>query len=168
MPVIVERLPYSGVRGVVTCPGGFLAVRREQIILSVSLVEAVAPAIGQFPMLLDTGCGFNVVISQEHLERWAGFDRPSLTKIAEIDINEDLRRIPCYDLNLLIHKNVPGTALVAPTPPFFVGLSDGVAVVPTSAGSYPRIPTLGMRGLRCANLRVEIDAQHRMVSMFAP
>jgi hypothetical protein len=53
-------------------------------------------------------------------------------------------------------------------PPFCLELNQGIAVDPSGTPKAPRLPLLGLRGLKWARLRLSIDCEHRRVWLRTP
>ena len=77
-----------------------------------------------------------------------------------------LHHIPLRDANVWIHPNQAGFRdRFASGQPFRVELDTGIAVWPARLPGAPRLPLLGIRALRRADLRVWIDCRKCQVWM---
>jgi hypothetical protein len=157
---IVRNLPFFSRPTKVTVQGREVSVKADQIIVSVSLAAGGAaglePRTPRFPAILDTGHTHNFSIHEQQLIDWAGVDPRVLNKIGEIRVGND--RLPLLDADIWLYRNVPGkTEIAAERVPFCVELDAGVAVYPRSMDKAPRLPLIGLRAMRMARFRVNID-----------
>jgi hypothetical protein len=141
-------------------PDGEVDVRPYQIIVWVSLaskrVEHLDPRTPRFPAVLDTGNNHNFSMKEEHLTKWSGENLAGLRRLSHVDIGA--HTIPLVSANIWLHRTLPGERdQFAKGPPFRLELVGGVAVYPTSVPSVARIPTLGLRALVRAGLKLTID-----------
>lgn len=76
MPIIIRDLPFYDRPTSVQVRGRSVVVRRDQIIVWVSLSEIgrrkLDPKTARFPAILDTGCNHSFVLREQHLVEWAG------------------------------------------------------------------------------------------------
>jgi hypothetical protein len=95
---------------------------------------------------------------------WAGLDPRLLTRLGEIRVGDD--RLPLLEANVWLHANVPRKREVAADrAPFCLELDAGVAVYSRTMATAPRLPLLGLRALRLAGLRLNIDCQRLTVTI---
>lgn len=168
MPYIIRKFPFRSTRTSVTVQGREVPIKADQIIVSVSLSPGGARSLErgapQFPAILDTGHNHNFSIQEDHLIRWAGMDPRTLSRLGEIRLGND--RLPLLEANVRIFPNVRGKRDVAAGgAPLCLELDAGVAVYPRSAAAQPRLPLLGLRAMRLAGLRLNIDCQALSVSI---
>ena len=52
--------------------------------------------------------------------------------------------------------------------PFCLELDQGIMVYPAGSPNAPRLPVLGLRGLKWARLRLAIDCEHLRVGLRTP
>jgi len=82
---ILRSLPYSDHRSTVLVRGREEVLKPAQIVIWASITDIdqkeFDPAIGRFPVVLDTGFSHNFAIKDELLNRWAGFE-PSFARQA--------------------------------------------------------------------------------------
>lgn len=172
MPValIIRELPYFEQPTSVHVRGRPFPVKREQIILWVSVAEQgqeqLDPRTPRLPAILDTGCNHNFVINQQHLSDWAGIHPSYLPKLASMRVGGQL--VPQFAANVWLHPNVTGKlGELTSGPPFQLELTPGIAVYPVKHGepALPRLPLLGLRAFQQAGLRITIDCDRRRVNI---
>ncbi len=168
MPTILRRLPFFETHTRAPVPGGGVTIRPYQIIVWVSLYpmgrRELPPNAPRFPAILDLGHSHNFSITEEHLLAWAGFAPDTLRTLGSIRIAE--RRIPLLAANVWMHSNQPGHRdAFASRPPSCIQLDSGIAVYPHGTSSVPRLPLLGLRGLRRANLQLHVDCRKCLVGL---
>ncbi len=168
MPFIVRNLPFFDTRTSVIVQGHEVPIKADQIIVWVSLAEGGKAHLDRgcphFPAILDTGHTHNFSIQEQQLVQWAGLDQRVLTKLGEIRIGAD--RLPLLEADVWLHANVPGKREVAAgRAPFCLELDAGVAVYPRTVATAPRLPLLGLRALRLAGFRLNIDFQALTVTI---
>jgi hypothetical protein len=125
------------------------------------------PQPPRFPAILDIGHNHNFSIREQHLVQWAGIDPRSLTKLGEIRIGGD--RLPLVEADVWLHPNRSGERdTFADRPPSCLELDQGIAVYPQAMTTAPRLPLLGLRALRRANLDLIVRCRARRVTIRTP
>ncbi|NUQ62238.1 MAG: hypothetical protein HUU20_07105 [Pirellulales bacterium] len=170
MTRIIQELPYFGQPTSAPVRGQSFPVKREQIIVWVSVADPgqgqLDPRTPRIPAILDTGCNHNFVINQQHLTDWAGIHPDYLPKLAGTRVAGE--PVSQFAANVWLHPNVPGKR-DEPTsgPPFQLELAPGIAVHPAAQGEpvHPRLPLLGLRAFQRAGLRIAIDCGRRRVNI---
>lgn len=168
MPAILRKLPFYDRFSTVAVHGQSLRIFPYQILVWVSLgpvglrrLDALTP---RFPAILDTAFTDNFLIHQEQLQNFAGLQPQHFRRFND-DLRAHSRRIPLHAANLWLHPNKPGERDVfANTAPFLVELHRGIGI-PREADLYPRLPLLGARALRQAQLRLFLDYSKCQASM---
>jgi hypothetical protein len=171
MPIILRDLPFFIAPTTAVFEGRYVPVKADQIILWVGLTKCgktdFDPATPLFPTVLDPGYSHNFAIREEHLVRWAGLDPRYLGKKGEVLIGGD--RLSVYGAEVWLKPNIPGKRDVsADRMPFCLEIDKGVAVYPKDMPHAPRLPLLGLRALRRANLHLTIDGRRRLVTLRTP
>ena len=168
MPVILRKLPFFEDPTSVRVGSRFLEVKPYQIMVWVSLARRKLvvpdPSTPRFPAILDTGFSHNLAIRAEELEAWAGLDARLLPVLGRARLNG----IPVQLLaaHLWLYRNQPGQRdVVRPDTPFRLELFQGIAVYPRGAPNAPRLPLLGLRALRQANLHLWINCRKGQVHL---
>lgn len=169
MATILRWFPFFEAHTTASVPGGRVTVRPFQIIVWVSLHPMgrpdLPPLAPRFPAILDSGHSHNFSITEEHLFRWAGFAPGSLRTLGSIRIAG--RRVPLLAANVWIHRNQTGKRdAFANRPAFYVPLDSGIAVYPQGTPAVPRLPLLGLRGLRRADLQLHVDCRDCRVDLY--
>ena len=173
MSAILRDLPYPDRPSTVEVHGRTFAVKRDQIILWISLsekgLEQPDPRTPRFPAILDTGCNCNLLINQRQLATWAGIHPQYLPKRSSLSLAGE--RVSQFAANVWLHPNVRGQRdeLVA-APPYQLELVPGVAVYPAREGEplYPRLPLLGLRAFRLTGLQICIDCRRSYLTIRRP
>lgn len=165
---ILRNLPYFDRPSTVVVRGHEEQIKPAQIIMWVSIsavgLRQFDPALPRFPVILDTGLSHNFAIKEEHLSRWAGFDRRYLRKLRDLTIGGHV--VPLYEAEVWLHSNLSGRRdESANRAPFPLQLESGIAVYPNQVQTAPRLPLLGLRGLQWSRLRLSIDCGQRRVSL---
>ena len=168
MPTILRKCPFFETHTTALVAGGGVTVRPYQIIVWVSLDPMgrpdLSPNAPRFPAILDSGHSHNFSIAEEHLARWAGFAPGALRTLGSVRITG--RRVPLLAANVWIHRNQAGQRDVfAERPAFCIQLDSGIAVYPEGAPTIPRLPLLGLRGLRRAALQLHVDCRNCRVDL---
>jgi hypothetical protein len=164
MPTIIRRLPFIDKDRSLQFRGHSCTVRRDQIIVWLSLLPTAVPfdraSAPAFPVILDTGYNHNLLIQENHLESWAECSTDALTRAGSMYVNN--QSVALYDANLWLHHNIAGRIeLDGEAFPLQLPTNGGIGI-PTRA---PRVPLLGIRALRSADLHVSIDCQRGIVSI---
>jgi hypothetical protein len=168
MPIILRDLPFFEAPTALLFQGRHVRIKADQIIVWVSITESgernLHPSHPFFPAILDTGHNHNFSIRDEHLIRWAGFDPRYLTKSRHLRIAGD--RLPVLEADVWLRPNERGKRDVpAEKTPFSLNIDLGIVVYPKGAPNAPRLPLLGLRALRRAELHLTIDCRRRAVKL---
>ncbi len=170
VPRIIRDLPYFDRPTSVHVRGRSYSVKRDQIVLWISLTEQGVrqfdPRLPRFPAILDTGCNYNLQINEQHLTDWAGIQPGYLRKLADMRVaGEPVAHVAA---NAWLYANAPGRRDdLARQPPFLLEVVPGIAVYPAREGQplYPRLPLLGLRAFRRAGLHIAIDCRRSHVTI---
>ena len=168
MAVIVRKQPFYEQHTSVIVEGEPVRIKPYQIILWVSLAppeeRTLRPKAPRFPAILDLGHSHNFSLTEEHLTHWSRLDPRTLTILGAIRVKE--QRLPLHSANVWLHSYRPGQRDdLGSGSPFCIPLDSGIAVYPTDASSAPRLPLLGLRGLRRADLQLHVDCRRCHVSL---
>lgn len=118
----------------------------------------------RFPAILDLGHSHNFSISEDHLEQWGGIPPTELRVLGSVKIANN--RVPLLAANIWIHPNRSGERdHFADQPPFCIPLDSGIALYPHDTPHVPRLPLVGLRGLRRADLQLHVDCRRCRVSL---
>ena len=171
MATILKNLPFLEHRSTATPPGELLPIRPYQIIVWVSITDSewdeTGPNIPRFPALLDTGMSHNFAIREEELIKWEGLDPRTFLVLGNARLSG--LRVNMVEGKIWLSSNEPGSRdQLINKPPFWLEMAGGIAVYPRGTANAPRLPLLGLRGLRRANLQLFIDCQKCMVSLQTP
>lgn len=171
MSTVLKDLPYFEAKTVVLVRNQEVPIKAEQIVVWASLAEIdqreFRPATPRFPAILDTGYSHNFAIGEEHLVRWAGIQPGYLPKIGAIRVQGVIASL--HGAGVWLHRNKPARRdESADGPPFCLELNQGIAVYPAGTPSAPRLPVLGLRGLKWARLHLTIDCENRRVRLRTP
>jgi len=168
MPIILRDLPFFDAPTALLFQGRHVSVKADQIIVWVGITKIrqkyFHPSHPFFPAILDTGHNHNFSIREDHLIRWAGLDSRYLTRTREIRIAG--KQLPVLAADVWLRPNERGKRDVpAEETPFSLGIDWGIAVYPKGAPNAPRLPLLGLRALRLAELHLTIDCRRRAVKL---
>ena len=171
MPAIIGNLPFFEKHTTVTVAGGAVRIKPYQIIIWVSIGEmgtrVLPPNTPRFPAILDLGHSHNFSITEEHLEKWAGIDPEGLESLGTIRVSE--QRLHLLNANVWLHLNRFGQRdEFSGQPPLSLEMDSGIAAYPKDTTTAPRLPLLGLRGLRRADLQLHVDCQKCRVSIRTP
>jgi hypothetical protein len=160
MAALIHKSPFSVDATTVEVRGRAHRVFPFQVLIWVSLgprgLRDLDSAWPRFPAVLDPAFSETFLIHQQQLRTWAGLQPEHLRARPEV-FRAHGRPIPVHAANLWLYRNPPGERdQLAAVAPFFVELPRGIGVS-TDADLYPRLPLLGARALRAAELRVLID-----------
>jgi len=98
------------------------------------------------------------VIHRQQLAQWAGLQPKQFKAIDSMTVYGE--ESPLLAGNVWLHPNEPGKRdTFSGQPPFCVQLDNGFAVASNRANA-PRLPLLGLRALRWANLHSSIDGKN--------
>ena len=167
MPLFIDRLPFHcWIDGTRTPPAPHWT-----IVVPIMLAEAhfLAPPAHtrSEDWVLDTGTRGDAFAWRHHLIQ-AGLD-PSLLRSSHpvgIRTVAGIIHVPTRDAALWLVSNLPGQAL----PPYHIDLPRGLPFMDTPAlpDPYYQRPLVGIRALRRAGLRIEIDFAHDTISVWTP
>jgi hypothetical protein len=168
MPIILRDLPFFVSSSTAVFQGRYIPIRSDQIIVWVGITEPdqteFHPVRPFFPAVLDTGHTHNFSIREDHLIRWAGLDPRSLNRRGTVQIGDE--RLLLYKADVWIRSNVRGERdRPDDRAPFCLELDSGIAVYPRTLSAAPRLPVLGLRALRWANLHLTVNGRRRLVSL---
>ena len=171
MPRVVHKLPFFDKATPLAVAGERVVIKPDQIVVWVSLGEAALPFLHanalRIPAVLDTGLSHNFAIREEHLLAWAGLHPQSLPVLGHL-------RLSGLPANLLgghvwVYRNKPRERdMLLEVPPFRLELDAGIAVYPGGTVNAPRLPVLGLRGLRRAGLHLAVDCDRCLVYLRTP
>lgn len=171
MTTVLRQLPFFEAPTTVSVGSERLTIKPYQIIVRVSLAardqRELQPNTPRFPALLDIGLSYNFSISEELLQRWSGLHPRSLRASGQARLSG----LPAIirDAEVWLHPNQPGKRdRFSNPPPFRLLLRRGIAVYPRNTPNAPRLPLLGLRGLRWTNLQLALDCQACHISLRTP
>lgn len=166
MPLFIDRLPFHvWIDGTRTPPSTFWSV-----VAPIIVTESNLPAPPQITLVqdwvVDTGNRGEAHAWRHHLLQ-AGLD-PDQNRsplVANIRTVAGSMQVPIRDADLWLVSN-----LTPSPPPYRIILERGVAFVdvPTLPDPYFQRPLIGIRALRSARLRVEIDFAADTLSVWTP
>jgi hypothetical protein len=168
---ILRSLPFFEKHTSASIPHGLIEIKPYQIILWVSLAnmkELELPTGSfRFPAILDLGHSHNFPISEQQLIDWAGLRPDLLRPVGSVRVSG--QRVPLVAANAWIHPNITRQRdALSGQQPFCLELDSGIAVFPEGMATVPRLPLLGLRALRRANLQLHVDCQNCVVSLRTP
>ena len=170
MPTVIRDLPFYDHSTSVQARGHSVQVKRDQIIVRVSLSEMglqqLHPNAPPLPAILDVGCNHNFMIHERHLVEWAGLHPQYLRPLGKTRVSD--RLVSQLAANIWLHPNQPGRRdEFSSHPPFLLEVPDGIAVVPSVSGQaiHPRLPLLGLRAFRPTGLQIAIDCHRSRVTI---
>ncbi len=168
MVSLLRNLPFHDRATTVEVRGRSYRILPNQIVVWVSLArhgqEELDPRTPRFPAVLDTGFTDNFLIHEQQLREFAGLAPEGLRSYGD-EFRARGRRIPIRAANLWLHQNRPGERdLAADTAPFLLELERGIGIS-SGADPFPRLPLLGARALRRAQLQLLIDYARCRVSL---
>ena len=171
MTTILRRLPFFETPTAVSVGRERVTIKPYQIIVWVSVTardqEILEPNTPRFPAVLDIGLSYNFAIGEVLLTRWAGLHPQSLRALARVRLSglpADVR-----DAEVWLYPNQPGQRdRFTDQPPFRLQLYRGIAVYPRDTPNVPRLPLLGLRGLRWTKLQLAVDCQACHVCLRTP
>jgi hypothetical protein len=108
VPTIIRDLPFFDRPTTVSVLGRQIEVKRDQIILWVSLAPHGIELYDQrlvFPAVLDTGCNHSFVMRQQHLVEWSGVPLGQLRRLGSARVYGQL--VPLLAANIWLHPNRP-------------------------------------------------------------
>jgi hypothetical protein len=171
MTTVLRQLPFSETPTAVSVGRERVTIKPYQIIVWVSLTardqEILEPGTPRFPAVLDIGLSYNFSISDELLRRWAGLHPRSLRGLGRVRLSG----LPAdvHEAEAWLYPNQPGQRdRFLNQPPFRLHLKRGIAVYLRHTPNVPRLPLLGLRGLRWTNLQLSLDCQACHVSLRTP
>jgi hypothetical protein len=165
---ILRGLPYFNEKPVVVVRNRAEAVKRQQIVVWVSLAEIeereLLPDTPRFPAILDTGFSHNFGIREELLVRWAGIHPACFPRTGDLRVNNVT--VSRYDADVWLYRNQSGQcAELEDDRPFRLALNQGIAVYPAGTPHAPRLPVLGLRALKWTGLHLSIDSDRLRVRL---
>ncbi len=168
MPVLLRQSPFYDRVTTVDVRGRPYRILPYQILVWLSVgpagVLALDPQTPRFPAVLDTAFTDNFLIHRDQLRDWAGY-QPDHFRRFNANLQTHGRQIPLHAANLWIHPNVAGQRdQFTAVSPFLVELHRGIGIC-TDSDLYPRLPLLGARALRQAQLQRFIDYRQCQVSL---
>jgi hypothetical protein len=171
MPTILQALPFYPYPTSVEVQGRHYPVQSDQIIVWVSLgfkgLRDLDPRIPRFPAVLDTGFTDTFLIHEQQLRQFAGLRLSHLRRVRG-SFHVHGRSIPIHAGNVWLHTNKAGTRdEFSPRQPFLLDVLRGIGIS-SGAEIYPRLPLLGNRALRWAELQLHIDYRRCRVSLRTP
>jgi hypothetical protein len=167
MPLFIDRLPFDCWTDATRSP----PVSYWTVVLPVMVTEPSLtgpPAISQVQnWVLDTGNRGEAFAWRYHILQ-AGLD-PDQGRLPQpmiIRTATGKMTVPVRDVDLWLVSNLPGT----PPEPYRIVLHRGLSFQDTGSIPDPHFqrPLIGIRALRSAGLRVEIDFAHDTVSVWTP
>jgi len=161
VPTIIRNTPFFDGSTELTVRGQIVPIKPYQIIVWVSIsqigLRGLEPNTPRFPAVLDTGFNHSFVIHGQQLAQWAGLQPQQFKALDTITVYGE--QSPLLAGNVWLYRNVPGKRdTFLGQPPFCVQLDNGFAVASNRANA-PRLPLLGLRALRWANLHSSIDGK---------
>jgi hypothetical protein len=172
MAAILHKLPFFSTPTSLQVPRGpLLEIKHDQIIVWTSITRRetleLPPHARRFPTVLDTGFNDNFLIQEQQLVGWAGLATEELP-LVDFLVAEG-KRLPLRDANVWLYPNRPGFRdQFRAAQPFCLELDTGIAVWPSAVAGGRRLPLLGLRGLRGAELQLGIDFRKCTVSLRTP
>jgi len=161
VPAIIRDLPFSDRETTLDVQGQTVRIFGQQIVVWVSIAEAgrdtFDPGTPRIPAILDTGCNHAFVIQEEQLVKWAGLHPKYLPKLAR-PARIHGESLPQFVAKVWLHRNQPNSRDEAlDRAAFPLECTPGIVVVPKAKNLPPRLPLLGNRALRSAQLRLVVD-----------
>ena len=169
MPVILRNSPFYDHPTTAEFSGRSVAVKRDQIIVWVSLSEMGSPEFDsrtpKVPAILDTACNHSFVIRERQLIDWAGIHPEFRHRLGSTRLHGNL--VPQLAGNVWLHQNQPGQRdEFSARPPFRLETNRGIAVVPeTENAGHPRLPLLGLPALRWNHLLLSLDGDRSRITI---
>jgi hypothetical protein len=170
MPRLLDRMPFSESPTEIVARGERIRIRRDQIILWISLTTKQSitfnPFATPFPAILDIGHNHVFSILEQHLIEWAGL-RPETLPIVGA-VRERGQRLHLRAAKVWVHVNVPRSRdRLVERPPFPLSAARGIAVYP-STGGFPRLPILGLGAIAENKLILEVNGKKREATLRTP
>ena len=172
MPAILRKLPFYDHPTTAQVGGRSVAVKRDQIVVWVSLSEIglrqLDPLTPRFPTILDTGCNHSFVIRERHLLDWTGIPPGVLRRLASTRLHG--KPVGQFAANVWLHPNRPGHRdEFSGQPPLLLETNQGIAVVhDTESDNHPRLPLLGLPALRWNHLHMSLDGDRSLITIRTP
>jgi hypothetical protein len=171
MSTILRDIPFFDTKTTAFVHGRPVPIKADQIIVWVGITEGRHREFDSrrpfFPAILDTGYTHDFSIQVSHLIHWAGLDPRYLKKSGETRIHDD--RLQLLEADVWIRPNQPGERdRFLDQDPFPLELDWGIAVYPTEMVQAPRLPLLGLRAVRRAQLHLTIDGRQQRVRLRTP
>ena len=160
MPTVFHDLQFFDRFTSVEVQGHSYRILPLQIIVWVSIspegVGGIHDRSLRFPAIFDPAFTDEFLIHPLQLRRFAGMRPEHLRRLGDSLRTHD-RLIPLHAAKLWLHRNEPGERdRFASVPAFPLDLERGIGLT-TGDEIYPRLPLLGARALRRAELQVSID-----------
>ena len=167
MPLFIDRLPFHcWTDATRTPPLSYWTVVLPVMATEPSLMAPPPVSLVQ-DWVLDTGNRGEAFAWRHHLLQ-AGLDpdQGRLPQPMTIRTVTGRTSVPVRDVDLWLVSNLPGT----PPIPYRIVLHRGLPFLdaPTPPDPHFQRPLIGVRALRNAHLRVEIDFNHDTVSVWTP
>ncbi len=172
MTTILRDVPYFDEQTVVVVRNRHVPIKPQQIVVWVSLAEIeqseLISGTPRFPAILDTGFSHNFGIREEHLIQWAGTATGVFPEERPMSAST-MSPFRSIDADVWLHRNRPGKRdEMRDDRPFCLELNQGIVVYPAGAPNAPRLPVLGLRGLKWTRLQLSVDSDHLRVRLRTP
>jgi hypothetical protein len=169
--LILRELPFFDEITTIHAQGQVYSILQLQIIVWVSLgphgLQDLHPLAPRIPAVLDPAFTGTFLIHEQQLRQLAGSQPEHLRELNSSFLTHE-RRIPIHGGNVWLHRNQPGQRdKFLNAAPVLLELHRGLGIT-TGADVYPRLPLLGARALRGANLQVHIDYSRCRVNVRTP
>jgi hypothetical protein len=167
MPLFIDRLPFHTWVDATRTPHRITWTAVLPVILAEPTLLTAPPIAGVQEWALDTGNRGEAFAWRHHLVQ-AGLD-PDVRRLPQrltIRTATGQALVPVRDADLWLVSNVPSLAQT----PFRIVLRAGLPFSDTTAVPDPEYqrPLIGLRAMRTAGLRVEIDCAADTVSVWTP
>ena len=171
MPTILRDLPFFDVKTTAMVQGRPVPIEADQILVWVGITGGRQSEFDRrrpfFPAILDTGNTHDFSIQVSHLIHWAGLDPRSLKRRGATRVHGD--HLQLLEADVWIRPNQPGERdRFLAEDPFHLELDWGIAAYPAEMAQAPRLPLLGLRALRRAQLHLSIDGRRQRVRLRTP
>lgn len=167
MPLFLDRVPFDvWTDATRTPPLTYWSIVLPVVVTEPTLV-APPPVIGVQEWILDTGNRGEAFAWRHHvMQARLDPDQGRLPQPMTIRTIAGRITVPVRDVDLWLVSNLP----VAAPPPYRIVLHRGLPFqdVPTIPDPHFKRPLVGIRALRAAKLRVEIDFANDTVSVWTP
>ncbi|MGP0068987.1 MAG: hypothetical protein ACLQGP_35980 [Isosphaeraceae bacterium] len=103
----------------------------------------------------------------EHHIEWAGLQPGYFRRIGDVRVNNVA--VPLHHADVWLHRNQLGKRdEMRDDRQFCLELNQGIVVYPVGSPNAPRLPVLGLRGLKWTRLRLSVDSDHLRVRIRTP